>query len=360
MKNLLLKIVLFFILNNEIITIPYEQIINPTNPLLSILNISKMNSNFDLKPCQDIKDCYNCSFTFFEYVYCQWNQISKTCNPIYNSRSYSYSYDLRNIFSQCQYDPKSNYAKSNFCNEEELITDENNNTVNSIHSPKIGNKYSLPNLLCLYTIENTQNRENSMFTLNITKNYKYINIAIIYNYGLYTRYTVVSNDKDYEINMVGVKQIKIFVHTPENYFDNPFTINYQFILFKQSSLYKVSLYTLIGVGLFIFLFFLFVFIVLYRKMKVDPKQNKLNSIQNFIFFSPTQYVEHMNESNKECYMCNLRFQNSTNVTILNCNHIFHYQCLVRWVVKNKLSKNTFFCPNCQRQLIEDFNQRNEI
>ena len=360
MKNLLLKIFLFLILNNVINTISNEQIINPTNPLLSILNTAKINSNFHLKPCQDITDCYNCSFTFFEYVYCQWNQISKTCNPIYNSRSYSYSFDLRNIFSTCQYDPISNLAKNNYCNEEELITDENNNTVNSIYAPKIGNKFSVPNLLCLFTIENTQNRENSMFTLNITKNYKYINIAIIYNYGIYTRYTVVSNDKDYTINMVGVKQIKIFVHTPENYFNNPFTINYQFILFKQSSLYKVSLYTLIGVGLFIFLFFLFVFIVLYRKMKDVPKPNKLNSIQNFIFFSPTKYNEHMNESNKECYMCNLRFQNFNNVTILNCNHVFHYQCLVKWVVKNKLSKNNFFCPNCQRELIEDFNQRNEI
>ena len=180
MKNLLLKIFLFLILNNVIITIPYEQTINPTNPLLSILNTAKINSNFHLKPCQDITDCYNCSFTFFEYVYCQWNQISKTCNPVYTSKSYSYSYDLKTIYSNCQYDPKSSLAKSIYCNDEELLIDNNNNTVNSFHSSKNGNKYSLINLLCLYSIENTQNRENSMFTLNITKNYKYINIGIVY------------------------------------------------------------------------------------------------------------------------------------------------------------------------------------
>ena len=360
MKKLQFQIFLFMIIYKFSYSIPYNQTINTTNPLLTMINPLKMNSNIDLKPCYDITDCFNCSFTYFEYVYCQWNQISKTCNPVYTSKSYSYSYDLKTIYSNCQYDPKSSLAKSMYCNDEELLIDNNNNTVNSFHSSKNGNKYSLINLLCLYSIENTQNRENSMFTLNITKNYKYINIGIVYNYGLYSRYIIVSNDKDYEINMVGVKEIKIYVHTPENYYNNPFTINYQFILFKQSYLNKVSLYTLIGVGLFIFLFFLFVFIVLYRRMKIDPKKNKLNSIQNFIFFSSTKYVEKYNKSNKECYMCNLRFQNLNNVTILNCNHVFHYQCLVKWVVKNKLSKSNFFCPNCQRELIEDFNQRNEI
>ena len=47
---------------------------------------------------------------------------------------------------------------------------------------------------------------------------------------------------------------------------------------------------------------------------------------------------------------NTCFMNSSIACLSNCSELTAYF----------LSKNTFFCPNCQRQLLEDFNQRNEI
>jgi hypothetical protein len=52
-----------------------------------------------------------------------------------------------------------------------------------------------------------------------------------------------------------------------------------------------------------------------------------------------------------CTICIEDFkENKSRVSITPCKHVFHYQCLSNWMVKNVMNPK---CPNCNFNLIQD-------
>ena len=49
--------------------------------------------------------------------------------------------------------------------------------------------------------------------------------------------------------------------------------------------------------------------------------------------------------NETCSICLEQFQKTEKIVILDCNHIFHFQCMSLWI------KNNNTCPLCRDSLI---------
>ena len=48
--------------------------------------------------------------------------------------------------------------------------------------------------------------------------------------------------------------------------------------------------------------------------------------------------------NKECSICLDQFKQNTSILKLNCNHIFHYDCINEWIFRKPE------CPECRRNI----------
>ena len=327
--------------------------------------IIKTYSSFDYMSyiCSNFTDCFNCSLTTYEFAQCKWDSQSRSCYSKRLSSSYSAVINYRQIYTLCISDQSIQTTVKNYCGEiknKSIDTKHNIATMNvfipsfSVNKTKI---YSITNLLCRYTITNTYNTFDSIFSLNVTKNYNYLFIGIEYNYGYYTRYEKIGDkENDYNNSLPGVKEVNIFVYTPEQYLNVPFDITYQMIEEKFDFFMKFTIY--------VFFFFDFIFIVIFIMLFFFNKNN-FNSKRKFLHdmtFTLRKFFEeyYKNTKNKSCPVCNKKFINFENITVLQCKHIYHYDCIIKWVNKNNLNKNNFFCMECQNDLIINFNKKNNI
>ena len=337
------------------------------NYFILIINIFiiKTYSSFDYMSyiCSNFTDCFNCSLTTYEFAQCKWDSQSRSCYSKRLSSSYSAVINYRQIYTLCISDQSIQTTVKNYCGEiknKSIDTKHNIATMNvfipsfSVNKTKI---YSITNLLCRYTITNTYNTFDSIFSLNVTKNYNYLFIGIEYNYGYYTRYEKIGDkENDYNNSLPGVKEVNIFVYTPEQYLNVPFDITYQMIEEKFDFFMKFTIY--------VFFFFDFIFIVIFIMLFFFNKNN-FNSKRKFLHdmtFTLRKFFEeyYKNTKNKSCPVCNKKFINFENITVLQCKHIYHYDCIIKWVNKNNLNKNNFFCMECQNDLIINFNKKNNI
>ena len=51
----------------------------------------------------------------------------------------------------------------------------------------------------------------------------------------------------------------------------------------------------------------------------------------------------MLKDEKDCIICLLQFMEGNDIILLNCNHIYHSNCLKIW-----LSMRNMVCPTCKR------------
>jgi hypothetical protein len=57
-----------------------------------------------------------------------------------------------------------------------------------------------------------------------------------------------------------------------------------------------------------------------------------------------------------CTICIENFkENKSKVSITPCKHVFHYKCLMNWLIGNVLNPK---CPNCNYNLLEEFDKKN--
>lgn len=96
----------------------------------------------------------------------------------------------------------------------------------------------------------------------------------------------------------------------------------------------------------------FIIIVLYNLMllwnygfytTIKRKKKYHTSIFNFLI-----ELENCTDENYECFICLENYKEKPNLKILYCSHVFHPDCLLTWVEKNKDIK----CPVCKKDIIE--------
>lgn len=71
---------------------------------------------------------------------------------------------------------------------------------------------------------------------------------------------------------------------------------------------------------------------------------------------PIYYKELLNEFKSSCTICMESFvENKSEVTLLNCKHIFHHNCLKNWLFKNLINPK---CPNCNYNVVDSSSNPN--
>lgn len=351
-------------INNEIYSLDHEKINNSTQ--YESPNGELINQNFYL--CEDKKDCISCSFTMYQFVNCYWDCDHGQCKTEYSLTPFSSTNDLNTIYKLCSTcDTYSNERMNQNCYKEILIeektsdNDKKENHNNNINETKIEefnySKIEFKGLLCKYFILNSYGKSESLFYLNITKYYRYINMFVELDYGLYMRHINLKNNKNYEIDTVGVNSITIYVYTPENYDIKPYSIIYSFKMLKKSTMLQVVIF-MTGAIVVIFSILLILIFIELKRGKMEKHGRREYSLNiNTLIFKKIKYNPHLFvKFNTNCFICSNDIIRGNYITELKCKkHIYHYICLLKWVRQNRLDNTNFFCPLCQKEEIQEVN-----
>ena len=336
-------------INNEIFTLNHDEINNTTE------TFELTKKKFYI--CEDKKDCISCSFLIYEFAQCYWDCDHNRCSTSYYSSSFSAIIDLKEIYSQCSScDLSSNENMDKNC-DSRILVDENNNQKNNQNFNDKDEKTNIINyskinflgLLCKYSIFNQYSKSQSIFHLNITKYYRYINIYLELDYGLYSRHINLKTQKNYDIDTVGVNSVAIYVYTPHNYSTKPFSIEYSSKLLKNDKVLNVII-ILISIVILIFSFLLIlIFIEIYKGHIIQHGRREYILDVNTLIFNRVKYIPNLFKNcNQKCFFCGKIIVEGKFVAQMKCRkHIYHYGCLMKWVRENMLDKTNFFCPMCQ-------------
>ncbi len=357
-------------IHNESYTLDHDSI---NNSSMSEKNYGDL-ANQNIYLCEDKKDCISCSFQMYQFARCYWDCDHSQCKTEYFLNSFSSTSELSKIYKLCSScDSTSNEKMNAYCNESILVEEKidnddkklgliSENNDNEAITKKVDIDYSkmdFKGLLCRYTIFNKYGKSDSIFHLNITKFYRYINMFVELDYGLYMRHMNLKNQKNYEIDTVGVNSITIYVYTPENYDLKPFSIIYSFKILKKSAFVQIAIFMSATIGVIFSILLILIFIELKKKdmVKLGKKEYNLNVntlIFNSIRYNPSSYYE---KYNKKCFFCSNNIIKGNFITEIKCKkHIYHYSCLQRWVRENGIDKTNFYCPLCQNEEIQEFSR----
>ena len=357
-------------IHNESYTLDHDSI---NNSSMSEKNYGEL-ANQNIYLCEDKKDCISCSFQMYQFARCYWDCDHSQCKTEYFLNSFSSTSELSKIYKLCSScDSTSNEKMNAYCNESILVEEKidnddkklgliSENNDNEAITKKVDIDYSkmdFKGLLCRYTIFNKYGKSDSIFHLNITKFYRYINMFVELDYGLYMRHMNLKNQKNYEIDTVGVNSITIYVYTPENYDLKPFSIIYSFKILKKSAFVQIAIFMSATIGVIFSILLILIFIELKKKdmVKLGKKEYNLNVntlIFNSIRYNPSSYYE---KYNKKCFFCSNNIIKGNFITEIKCKkHIYHYSCLQRWVRENGIDKTNFYCPLCQNEEIQEFSR----
>ena len=360
--NLINSVIKFSIeINNEIFTLNHDEINNTTE------TFELIKKNFYI--CEDKKDCISCSFLIYEYAQCYWDCDHNRCSTTYHSDPFSAIIDLKEIYSQCSScDVLSNENMDKNCDSRILVDEnsdnkENNNNENNNNNNETTNiieysKINFMGLLCKYSIFNKYSKSQSIFHLNITKFYRYINIYLELDYGLYSRHINLKTQKNYDIDTVGVNSVVIYVYTPHNYNTKPFSIEYSFKLLKNDKVLN-AIIILISIVIFIFsVLLILIFIEIYKGHIIKHGRQEITLDVNTLIFNRIKYIPNLFKNyNKKCFFCGKIIIEGKFVAQMKCRkHVYHYGCLMKWVRENMLDKTNFFCPMCQNMELHEISR----
>ena len=355
-------------INNESFKLDHDNINNTTETFEST------NKNFYL--CENQKDCISCSFLIYEFANCKWDCEHNRCLTNYNSVSFSAIVDLQEIYTQCTTcDEVSTEKMEKNCDSRILVNenskelnvkdnnndnDDDNNDDNNKANDIDYSKINFIGLLCKYNIFNEYSKSNSIFHLNITKYFRYINIYIELDYGLYSRHINLKTQKNYDIDTVGVNSIVIYVYTPHNYSTQPFSILYGF---KQLKGDKVLYVIIILMAIIIFIFtilLILIFIEIYKGRIISHGRREYILGVNTLIFKQIKFYHNLfKKYNQKCFFCGKIIEEGDFISQMKCGkHINHYSCLLKWVRENMLDKTNFFCPICQNDQLNEITRSN--
>ena len=164
--------------------------------------------------------------------------------------------------------------------------------------------------------EHNCSMENALSTIKQHK--KYINLIVIEN-----KYNI---SKAYEIPV-------LFIDKPTQSFLKHYKMG-NIVVGTE------SIFSLVNMNLLYFLFVLFLSILFSKKIILN--------IQQFILYKrklKRLEIKYTNQYNfNQCTICIENFNENEKIIKLNCDHLFHKQCIQTWIKQKEM------CPNCNHPL----------
>ena len=82
-----------------------------------------------------------------------------------------------------------------------------------------------------------------------------------------------------------------------------------------------------------------------EEMISDEQLNNQKEVDNLMKIIPHSRIEKI-DNNLECIICLNIFKNGDKISTLPCQHIFHYNCLKKWIYEKRS------CPLCKAEIYQ--------
>ena len=355
---------------------------------IDYLNISNTNATCNLK--EDCDHCDFCGKISLDYSTCNFDNVF--CK---------YTQDNNYEYNSALQDKYSNYFRSdleinNFCGEKYYNLNSMKDTftifeskLNSINLSKplhcdyiIDNKYyynhetdkaelnfQIKNMTMTYknnTDENNNIKFNLFLIYNIVDSVIFLNLTddIIRNSKIFRRLDKIVElevliDFKNDINDTIDEYLEITIFT-----DNPSKKNRIMLIIAIVFTVFVALVIIILVILYIFfrkklnIFRTSEDAMLEKQMKMEKNRELIKQLLENILFPKVFNKEIIVNDCENCSICLDSFEPEKSlVSITQCNHVFHYECIKEWIEKNVLNP---LCPNCKYALLENLEKTEVI
>ena len=94
----------------------------------------------------------------------------------------------------------------------------------------------------------------------------------------------------------------------------------------------------------------------YKNKNIDKtlfeKKKKIYLFQNIII--PLKYNDEYEKFGNQCSICLEKYGEKKKICLTECNHIFHFKCLRKFILESKFS----LCPLCKFDLVKNLKEKN--
>ena len=94
----------------------------------------------------------------------------------------------------------------------------------------------------------------------------------------------------------------------------------------------------------------------YKNKNIDKtlfeKKKKIYLFQNII--TPLKYNDEYEKFGNQCSICLEKYGEKKKICLTECNHIFHFKCLRKFILESKFS----LCPLCKFDLVKNLKEKN--
>ena len=87
-----------------------------------------------------------------------------------------------------------------------------------------------------------------------------------------------------------------------------------------------------------------------RKKEYLIKENKVKTFCDIIL-KPVKYSK-VNIYNKICTIDLIAFNQNDEISVTNCSHGFHFNCIRKYLLENVNKKKVICCPNCGHPILD--------
>ena len=335
-------------------------------PVLSIfIIISRMVKADDL--CSTYNDCFNCSISFSDSNLCKWRngqcKKDERSGRQTSSQNQQLSKEWWTYFEQCN-DDKSEQLLAIYCGSSSILMESEKEIL--ITLPENNGAYGARNVFCKYIFRNAFQKNTN---INIVIENKASEISsLIYmrvqlnNAEIIKKLIEIDN---YEITVENVNNIEFYYYSTKQFEFSPFEIEIKI----QEKGPNYALYISIGVILIaciICAVFIFIFTKKSRTIpqttiagesvsSLGKKSHEHDRIQkiNLLFDTMLKSITFTKEMSQHSSSCTICLDNfillKSEVSLTPCFHLFHTECLSRWLRKKG---NPPKCPNCNSNFFE--------
>ena len=348
-------------------------------------NTESDTNNLETKAiCNIFENCDKCIFCgnlTKDYINCNYGNIF--CHHVQND-NYEYNTPLKDNYSRFF---RQNTMLDSFCGNKKIELNSMKDSFQILES-KINLNQALNSIHCDYYITNKYYYDHlddsakihlEIKNQNSDKNKKIkFDLFMIYKMGSSLRFANLTDD---DIRYIGlnrslsqIAEMEILIDF-KNDFNNGISIE-EFLIINiltDNPSKKTRLIYIIVIIICAFLFLLIIiliilYIFLKRKMENEYRQNidnerieKEKKIENNKKIIDKLLENELKEKiyNKDliindCETCSICLENfeceKSQISITPCKHIFHFNCIKKWILDNVLNPK---CPNCNFNLLEN-------
>jgi hypothetical protein len=242
-------------------------------------------------------------------------------------------------------------------------------------------RYGLTNLYCSWRVDIPTDKSIEISLVNYSDNYfgnSVFVIEVLYQNGV-TKYQTI-NFRVFDWNVSDdIKAVNFHFFTVRSYPLRPFELKVNLANSNGANINFTGIVISILSVLIVCIILLFIIIKCRNSLHAYRAQNSAININNIVIsasqdevrrknqeilnklfqtvLKPVKYTESLNKYGSACTICLDEFSQTSEVTSLECGHLFHHTCLKDWLNKNILSPK---CPNCNNATLlnENMNMNN--